>query len=62
MLKKENTTNSGIYDNNVLVIDTERLYMYCNQKKTLAALVDLDSIHTIKDIVNLRQKVIQSIG
>ena len=62
MLTKEKTINSGIYDNNVLVIDTERLYMYCNQKKTIAALVDLDSIHTIKDIVNLRQKVIQSIG
>lgn len=61
MLSKEKMINAGLYDNNVLVIDTERLYMYSDKKKALDELVDLDSIHTIEDIVNLRQKVIQSI-
>ena len=62
MLTKEKTINAGLYNNHVLVIDTERLYMYSNQKKALDELADLDSIHTIEDIVNLRQKIIQSIG
>lgn len=61
VLTKEKTIHAGLYDNNVLVIDTERLYMYNDQKKSLDVLVELDSIHTIEDIINLRQKVIQSI-
>ena len=59
MLTKNRIINSGLYDNNVLVIDTERLYMYNNRKKALNALADLDSIHTIEDIANLRQTIIQ---
>ena len=61
MLTKGKIIHTGIYDHNVLVIDTEQLYMYNNQKQSLDALVDLDSIHTIEDIINLRQKIIQSI-
>lgn len=61
MLSKEKIIHTGIYEHNVLVIDTERLYMYNDKKKVLNSLASLDSVHTVNDIVKLRKMVINSI-
>lgn len=48
---------NGIYPSNVLVIDTEKGYMYSNKNSTMKHIFDLDDISTNEDIVKLRDIV-----
>lgn len=47
-----------IYKNNVLVIDTDKIYIYYNKKKILREVIELDNIKSNKDIIRLREIII----
>ncbi len=48
----------NIYRSNVLVIDTDKIYIYCDKKKMLKEVFELDNIKSNKDIVKLRELII----
>lgn len=48
----------NIYRDNVLVIDTDKIYIYCDKKKALKEMSELDNIKSNKDIVELREFII----
>lgn len=58
-LTADRIVTDNIYTDNVLVIDTNEIYMYYDTKKTLEEVVALDQIETNDDIANLRAKIIK---
>ena len=49
-LDKSKTIESNFYNNHVVVIDTEMIYVYNNQTKILNQIFPLDKINNRKDI------------
>lgn len=56
-LNKDKAIESGFYSNNVLVIDTDHIYIYSQRDKKLETVFDLDDIMVNDDIVSLREKI-----
>ena len=46
-----------IYHNNVLVMDTEDVYLYCESTQELKPVCKLESIHEIQDIAGVRNEI-----
>jgi len=57
-LLRDKTVNSNIYNSNVLVIDTENIYIYNDNTKSLTRIIQLDEIKNTDDIIALRSKII----
>lgn len=57
-LDKNTTVINNLYEDNVLVIDTEKIYMYNNKTRRLNEVIDLDSITCEDDIIKLKQLLI----
>lgn len=57
-LEKDKFVKDKIYENLVLVIDTENVYMYNNQKRKLEMIFELDKIITYDDIELLKKVII----
>lgn len=53
-LEKGKKIKDGMYSDNILVIDTNMLYLYSNHDHILNPLYDLDNIKNIDDISSLR--------
>lgn len=49
--------SSGLYSSNVLVIDTDKVFVYSHSSKVLKPIFDLDNIETNDDIIALRDIV-----
>lgn len=56
-LNKDKAIESGFYSQNVLVIDTDHIYIYSHHHKKLETVFDLDDIKVNDDIVSLREKI-----
>lgn len=56
-LDKNKRITDNIYTNNVLVIDTDKIYIYSNCKHMLKPIYDLDNIETNDTIVEVRDIV-----
>lgn len=56
-IDKTNKITDNIYSSNVLVIDTDRIYMYSHNNFMLKPIYDLDDIKTNDDILNIRKIV-----
>lgn len=54
--------SDNIYENNVLVIDTVKIYLYYDPKRTLKEIFELDNIRSNEDIVNLREIIINALS
>lgn len=57
-LTEDKIVSDNIYENNVLVIDTVKIYLYYDPKRTLKEIFELDNIRSNEDIVNLREIII----
>lgn len=49
----------NVYKDNVLVIDTDKIYIYYDQKRMFKEVVELDDIENNDDIVNLKEVIIK---
>lgn len=58
-LDKSKQIANDMYSDNVLVIDTDKLYLYSNQTCALTPLLDLDNIKNNYDIISLKEIVIK---
>ena len=61
LLDGERDVHDCVYNNNVLVIDTESVYIYNNTSVSLNKIFDLDNIQSYDDISILRQKIIDGL-
>ena len=50
--------HARIYHNNVLVIDTEGVYLYSHDTQELKQVCRLESVHEIQDIAQARDNII----
>ena len=48
----------NIYKDNVLVIDTDKIYVYYDKKRMIKEVFELDDIESNDDIANLRVIII----
>lgn len=53
-LTPDKVVTDNVYRDNVLVIDTDKIYMYYDEKSMLKEVLELDNIESNDDIVNLR--------
>ena len=57
----ENTGRSvvpeKVYSDHVLIIDTEKIYIYEESRDTVTELYDLDSLHTLEDLEDIRHLI-----
>ena len=61
-LTEDKIVSDNIYENNVLVIDTDKIYLYYDPKRTLKEIFELDNIRSNEDIVNLREIIINALS
>ena len=57
-LTQDKVVMDNIYRDNVLVIDTDKIYIYYDKKRMLKEVLELDNIESNDDIVNLRVTII----
>lgn len=58
ILNKEKSASSDVYQNNVLVIDTESVYVFYDYEQKIKKIIELDTINSNSDILKLREKII----
>ena len=56
-LTADKAVTDNVYQDNVLVIDTDRIYVYDNKKRMLKEVVELDDIKSNEDIIDLRTTI-----
>lgn len=61
-LDKDKHIFDNMYSNNVLVIDTDKIYIYSDVIKDFTYVIDLDDIKTTDDIIALRSCVSEHLG
>lgn len=57
-LTADNMVTENIYKDNVLVIDTDKIYIYYGKKNMLREVIELDNIEFNNDIIALRKVII----
>ena len=57
-LTADKVVTDNIYNDNVLVIDTDKIYMYYDKKSMLKEVFELDDIESNNDIVKLKEVII----
>lgn len=60
-LNKNKTIESDLYDNNVLVIDTEMIYLFNNITKELSTIFQLDKLNSKEDIDLLKESLVTNL-
>ena len=57
VLTKDKIITTGFYNERVLVIDTEKVYMYSDESKKLSIITELDKLSKNDDIIFLRNTI-----
>ncbi len=60
-LTKEKVVSSKIYENYVLVIDTEQVFLYNDNRNDISPILDLDNLKKLSDVEHLKQRIIDHI-
>lgn len=61
-LTKDRVIDHGMYEQNVPVIDTEKVYLYDDRAGSLEEIVELDGIRSVDDIKELRGRIGEKIN
>ena len=54
--------SSAMYSNNVVIIDTNKIFLYDDEKKSIEEIYDLDHLKTREDIIYIRQLLVNSLS
>lgn len=56
------TSSSVMYSNNVVIIDTNKVFLYDDEKESIEEIYDLDYLKTKDDIIHIRQLLVNHLS